>query len=85
MAQKRKNIKVPKGLFEMLNEQRPDGMTWPEYIERECIEEGEVHGLPPVAELRAELQAVREAVETVEARTGKIDRTLEALEGGPGR
>ena len=68
----RKNIKVPEDLFYALQEDKDDEQSWPHYLESECLNDGGVHGLESLAR----------SVETIEERTGRIERQVEQLGGG---
>lgn len=34
----RKNLKIPEPLFNALRDDKPDNMSWPAYLERECLD-----------------------------------------------
>jgi len=63
-------IKIPKDEYDRHNAKRKNlGDSWAEYIDGQA---------PDAVEGLAELQ---DAVATIEERTGRIERTLEELEG----
>jgi hypothetical protein len=58
---------------------KPEDMNWSEFLFG-LAEDGEVHGRPDVDGVAEELQSINSALETVEQRTGNIERTLENLQ-----
>lgn len=66
----RKNIKVPEDLFLALRDDKDDQQSWPHYLEEQCLHGGDVD----------DLHSLARAVETIEERTGRIERTLEDLQ-----
>jgi len=63
-----------------LAEMKPDDMSWSEFLYG-VAEDTEPIGRPQADEVAEELTAIKEALETVEERTGRIERTLEDLGG----
>lgn len=67
-------IKIPRDEYEKHNERRQDmGLTWAEYLNSE----------PPSGlseDMAEEIRELRKGIETVESRTGRIERELEQLE-----
>ena len=77
----RKNIKVPEDLFYALRENKDDQQSWPHYLEEQCLLD-EADEIPPGLlkiqnATEDELQEIKKAIETVEERTGSIEKTLE--------
>lgn len=65
-------IRIPRPAFEHHNERRKElGQTWEQYIDGQAPEESS-----------EDLSALASALETVEERTGRIERTLDQLTEG---
>jgi len=76
----RKNLKVPENLFLALRDDKPDHMSWPTYLETRCLGESDV-SQPYPDEMKRTLERIQSATETVEERTGKMQKTLEEMGG----
>ena len=70
----RKNLKLPEELFNALRDDKDDEQSWPHYFEEQCL-----HGGGEAAEVQG-FEELARSVETVEERTGRIERTLEDLQ-----
>lgn len=75
----RKNLKVPEDLFYALQDDKDDEQSWPHYLEEQCL-----HNEPDGACVFGDvpdggLLELREAVATVEERTGRIEQTLDEV------
>jgi len=64
----RKNIKVSESLFTRLKDDKPDDMSWPGYLEQQCLSDSDV-------------TEATEAAKQAEANTEEIKRQLEAIQG----
>ena len=73
----RKNIKVPEPLFNALRDDKDDTQSWPHYLETECLGAGDGDD-----DLREQLNRIESAATTAEARTGRIEGTLEDMGAG---
>jgi len=76
----RKNVKVPEPLFWDLREDKPDELSWPDYLENECLGNGSIFGGVP-DDLREQLERIEAGVEAIEDRTGTIEDHLGARYG----
>jgi hypothetical protein len=70
----RKNIKVPEALFLALRDDKPDTLSWPAYLERECLT-----GKDELKRIGEQLERVESAAQTAEERTGRIEQALEDM------
>jgi len=64
----RKNIKLPEPLFNSLKDDKPDNMNWPTYFEQRCLGDDS-----------DDVAALMNALETIEDRTGRIERQIDDL------
>ena len=81
VSQSRKNLKVPEDLFMTLRDDKDDQQSWPHYLEEQCLHD-DTAALEVDGEVVGRLADIQMAVETVEERTGKIERAVESLGGG---
>jgi len=58
----RKNIKLPEPLFDALREDKPDGVTWPDYLEARCLTERETPETPDTVSYDDVVNATRQAI-----------------------
>jgi len=73
------SIPVTRDARDELADTKPDGMSWSDYLvalrdESDQLKEIAMGGEPDLGELRS-------SVETIEARTGRIERQLDEVEG----
>jgi len=71
----RKNIKVPEPLFNRLKEDKGAHRSWPQYFEDQLADDDDDMDAP------VDMDVLKSSLETVEKRTGKIERTLEDMGG----
>jgi len=70
----RKNIKVPESLFESLKDDKPDGVTWPDYLEARCLvneRDTDVSQDRGTDGIQDELEKIKRLVEQVPERTAE--------------
>lgn len=56
----RKNIKLPKPLFNAIRDDKPQGVTWPNYLEARCLTDRETTNVSDGGDM--DVDALRDAI-----------------------